>query len=103
MTDTKTAVFIKYAEGMRGDARLYKLDPPIVEEDYEGTIDVYEYVIVSATTVDFSGPETYIFGANENGEVISWTELDGSFRGGLDHTQALDNAGYSISYPELAQ
>lgn len=56
-----------------------------------------QYVVVSAVVATFSGPETYIFEANEAGSVVSWTELAGSFRGGLDHAAALRGAGYEIA------
>ena len=52
--------------------------------------------MVSATHVLFSGPETYIFPANEQGEVINWLELDGSYKGRLSHEKALNNAEYEI-------
>ena len=55
-----------------------------------------EYVVVSAADVMYSGPETYIFGADENGEVVDWLELPGSFRGKLDHVAALEGAGYEV-------
>lgn len=45
----------------------------------------------------FSGPETYIFPANEDGKVVHWAELEGSFRGGLDHERALRNAGFEVA------
>lgn len=68
-------------------ASLYQLDPPL-----EG----HEFVVVSAVNVPSSGPETYIFGADKEGRIVDWSELDGSFRGGLDHVAALENAGYEI-------
>jgi len=53
-------------------------------------------VIVSAVVVFCSGPETYIFEADENGNVVNWTELEGSYKGGLCHRRALENAGYEV-------
>ena len=53
------------------------------------------YVIVSAMAM-YSGPETYIFPADEAGKVTDWGELDGSYRGGLDHDAALTGAGYTV-------
>lgn len=82
-----TAMFVKKLEGFTGDARLYKVSPPL-----EGNA----YVVVSATVAAFSGAETYIFPGNEKGEVVEWGELEGSFRGALDHEKALANAGYMI-------
>jgi hypothetical protein len=75
-----------------GDARLFRLQPPITTEDGES-----EFVVVSASIAPYSGSETYIFAANDKGEVLNWGELDGSFRGGLDHERALESAGYAIT------
>jgi hypothetical protein len=73
---------------MRGDARHYRTDPPL---------DGHEYVIVSAVVVEYGyGPETYIFPATATGTVADWGELSGSYRGGMDHAEALRGAGYVI-------
>ena len=71
-----------------GEARLYRVDPPL---------DGNSFVVVSATVAPYSGAETYIFPANEDGTVRSWLELDGSYRGGLDHDEALRRAGYTVT------
>ena len=83
---SNTATFISKPSGFLGDARPYKLNPPLDEN---------EYVVVSAVNA-YSGPETYIFGATEDGEIVDWMELDGSFRGGRDHGAALEGAGYEV-------
>lgn len=72
------------------DVRTYRLTPPM--ETSEGPT---EYV-VSSGCVALGVPETYLFRANADGEVASWVELNGSFRGAIDHGQALRNAGYSV-------
>lgn len=87
------AQFIKKLDGFTGDARLYHLDPPLAGYGDEET---YEYVVVSATVAFDSGPETFIFGADKNGEVEDWLELSGSVQGTLVHAEALENAGYAI-------
>jgi hypothetical protein len=84
-----TATPLKTLDHFTGEAVLYRLDPPLPDSG--------AYVVVSATVAPFSGPETYIFTANEDGEVTEWLELPGSFRGGLDHEQALRGLGYTIS------
>lgn len=95
----KTATFIKQMEGFRGDARFYKLsEPASVGWDAEKTTD---YVIVSAVVVagffdGDGGPETYIFPADGEGRITSWSEMEGSFQGGLDHTRALAGLGYIV-------
>ena len=74
-----------------GDAALYELDEPM---KYDGGETCY--VIVSATVVLITGPETYICPADCEGNIINWGELEGSYRGGLDHVRALEGAGYTV-------
>ena len=82
----KTATHIKDLTNFRGFAALYHLNEPL---------DSFSYVVVSAVNTYF-GPETYIFGSDENGQIDSWIELHGSYRGGLNHETALGNAGYVL-------
>jgi len=84
------AVFIKnLTSRFRGDARLYRLDN-------DGDMDLVPYVVVSAVHDPITGiPETFIFPADEQGEVTSWGELDGSFSGSLDHSAAIAAAGWN--------
>lgn len=96
-----TAKLIRKLDGSwSGDARLFELSQPI---EYDKPWNETEppakktcFVIVSATIAPFSGSETYIFPATKEGEVISWGELDGSYRGGLSHEEALMGAGYKV-------
>ena len=83
--------------GATGVAHLYRLDPPIEQKDWDGNVEAtHEFVRVSATSLpDY--PETYIFPADETGDVIDWGELDGSYQGGLDHEEALRGAGYEVT------
>lgn len=83
------ATLIENLVGWNGDARLYRVDPPMTYDDDKKT----NYVVVSAVNVPPYGPETYIFPATRLGEVLDWLELPGSFRGALDHTRALEGAG----------
>lgn len=69
---------------MNGDARLYQLSKPLTGNDY---------VVVSGISNAW-GTETYIFPADKSGEITSWGELEGSFRGAIDHAAALRGAGY---------
>lgn len=97
---TKTAKFLKDLEGFTGSAALFKLSKPVTY-GYEDEAGKTSYVVVSSTFVPFTGPETYIFPADKDGEVLSWGELDGSFRGISDrddHEEALNNAGYDVIY-----
>ena len=91
-----TAEFVKQMDGWRGDAALYRLSPPMAGVDGWA----FDHVIVSAVIAIGSGPETYLFGCDENGENIDFSELPGSFRGDRDHATALNGAGYSIVSPE---
>lgn len=97
---TNKATFIKdVSERFRGVAELWHLDPPLAEdrfyysEDREDETVHHQYVIVSAIS-DLYECETYIFPATEDGEIESWLELDGSYKGGTDIDLALRRAGY---------
>lgn len=69
--------------------KLYKLSK-------NGSIN-NEYVVVSSVfAFDTSQEETLIFAADETGKIIDWNDLPGSYRGGMDHELALQNAGYKI-------
>lgn len=94
-----TATFIETKQGFRGDARLYRLSPPISQTDWDGESESHEYVIVSAiaSAFDTMRDETYIFPADSEGNITSWGELDGSFQGEMDHEKALSNAGYTVA------
>jgi hypothetical protein len=97
---TKTATLVKSdLPKFTGTAHLYRCDPPMADRQWDESAQPqeFEYVVVSATNAMFSGPETYIFGANEQGEIIEWGELEGSYRGGLDHEEALRRAGYAAA------
>lgn len=83
----KTAKLVKNLKGYTGKAKLYRVSPPL---------DGHRLVVVSATIAPFTGPETYIFPANKDGEVTNWGELTGSYRGGLSHEKALREAGYEV-------
>lgn len=67
------ATCIKTMDEWRGDARLYRLSPPLAS--------------------DYSEDQ----GATADGEVVSFMELPGSQRGTLDHDVALAAAGYSVT------
>lgn len=92
----KTATFIKRLDA-KGEGRVFHLSPPLKpfrldeEPDHTG----YEYVWVSAV-ITTTGPETYIFGCDKDGEVLSWGELPGSQRGILDINFVLAQAGYKV-------
>lgn len=98
MAESKTATFIGPAPGdWKGDARLYRLDPPIPWEGIDDEAGDAEHVIVSAADAFGMGLETFIFPANKDGELLDWGELPGSFKGASDHERALGGAGYEVS------
>lgn len=93
------ATKVKDLLGFMGDAALYKVEPFVeYNKPYNNDLPAKttEYVVVSAVFASFAGPETYIFPADKNGEVVDWCELDGSYKGGLNHEKALANAGYEV-------
>ena len=82
----KTAKLIKAdLNDFTGNACLYKVNPPIEKN---------KYVIASSVIAPFSGEETLLFPAFKNGEVKSWSELDGSQRGTMSHTLVFEEIGY---------
>ncbi len=95
------AHFIKDLNHPVADQKLYRLDPPLrVDRVFNGARWV-EYILVSAAVVPehlstFNGPEVLIFVANYNGSILSKVDLPGSYRGGLDHAEALRRAGYEV-------
>ena len=59
-------------------------------------IEGNKYVITSVSNVQFTGPETYMFAADEKGNIINWGELPGSYRGELNHQKCFENLDYKI-------
>lgn len=96
----KTAKFIKTLDWL-SDARLYKLSEPVGYSEWDDDLDQdvekkTDFVVASAAMVRNQGPETYLFPCDSEGEPYSWLELNGSFKGGLCHKTALNNAGYEV-------
>ena len=94
--ETKKAFFIREVEGWRGRVNLYRLDPPLVREpqyeddEYSGT---FEYVLVSAVIAPFSGAETLVFPATEDGEAVHMLDIAG-LGGTLSHSEVIKDMGY---------
>lgn len=59
-------------------------------------IDGHKYVITSASNIEFTGPETYMFASDEKGNIVDWCELPGSYRGELDHKKCFEYINYKI-------
>ena len=100
MEDKIAYLIKKNLPNFNGVAHLYRLDPPL--KDYErGSENIfYEYVVVSATVVIYTGAETYIFGADKEGNIVNWSDLPGSCRGTLNHEEVLRDAGYDTFVEE---
>ena len=54
-----------------------------------------KYVVTSVSNLNRLGVETYMFGADEQGNIIDWSELQGSYSGGQDHHKCFKNIEYS--------
>lgn len=69
----------------KGTAFKFKTDEPVTlhgDTDFRDTIET-QYFVVSAAFAPFSGPETMVFPAEEEGtEPISWGEVAGGMRTG---------------------
>ena len=86
-----TAEFIQNMAGWRGDAKMYRLSEPVTVKTWLDETVTMTHIIVSASLISMSGPETYVFPSDGNSkEPTDWGELPGSFQGGLDHQEALD-------------
>jgi len=72
--------------------KLYNLSKPL--KDREGVS--YEYVILTAFIAPgyFGEPMTLILPSNEDGDILSWHELEGSQLGVLSYTTVLNALGY---------
>jgi hypothetical protein len=77
-----------------------------IKDLYNGTVYYYSlsepYLGYSHLTIQSMvsggiGETTTIFGSDSTGNPLDWTELFGSYIGGLDQTLALRVAGYRLS------
>ncbi|GAA2159161.1 hypothetical protein GCM10010403_52140 [Glycomyces rutgersensis] len=85
-THHRYAALVRQIPTSFGDVRLYRLSEPL---------NGFEYVTVSAVT--HLRPETYIFGSDETGSMDESYELPGSLPGVMNHTKALESAGYIVA------
>lgn len=84
------ATFIKNLTSRGGaEQKLYRLSEPFAVKDNDDEVFQVDHVIVSGVVV-VNRPETYVFPANEIGEIVDWLEQPGSFQGAVDHQRALD-------------
>lgn len=94
------ATFVKdMSNKFSGTAMLWELSEPIGYrhnwDDGEPT-EFTDHVVTSAAITSLAGPETYVFPADQDGNILDWGEIAGSFRGGLDHHEAIRRSGWSI-------
>lgn len=97
----KATMIIESLPGMQGEVAIFKLEPAYKDDDEWADIETVEYVAISTIGMAFDTgrPETYIFPADVEGNIISWGELKGSFQGGgkdlvEDRKKALNGLGY---------
>ena len=98
----KKATFIRVVEknslsDRENEQRLFKLNPPVETPGYEyDEFYINEYVIVSCVVLpgDY-GIDTMVFPADENGNIISFTEIDRT-DGDWDFEKVLINMGYYV-------
>ncbi len=88
-----TAKFIKKPNHFNGEAKMYELSEKVSYADGYQKKRKTKYVVVSAIIAPFTGAETYIFPCDKNGVPYNFGELEGSYRGGLDHEEALRGLG----------
>lgn len=100
MTPITTATFVRLLPNWRGDARLYRLSRPVT---FAGSASRGETNYVAVSAVDLPSIihldaecETYIFPADADGEVLSWSELPGSTKGTIFHEVAIEEAGWVL-------
>lgn len=93
----RTATFIKNANFLwKGDARIYKLEPPMIRES-KGPIGSRECVPIRFVVVSSIPPKgTFIYETDENGRSVKWFDLGGSLQASVDHAQALRSIGYEV-------
>ena len=100
------ATYVKdVSHEFKGQTLLYKLSHPYIVDpglfpDPDALPFAVRYVVVSAVNT-YSGPETYVFPADEHGNVLDWGELPGSFQGDLNHDVAL--TGFLLACQEIHQ
>lgn len=90
---TKTAKFVREIVSKRAVQRIYRVDPPVAFADDPSRSS--RYVLVSATVVPITGPETLAFPCDKDGYVLSWIDVFGRC-GTLSHEQVLREAGYAL-------
>lgn len=95
------ALFVRKLTGFRGDAELFKLVPPMNHVHWDDSVEVVEYVVVSAVVIPAfasilkASCETKAFQCDETGRVTDWSELAG-IDGALDIDGVVVQMGYEV-------
>jgi len=81
--------------------RLYRCTPPVEGWAHDGDPPTYQYVVSSVAKsqmlISTQGcPEVYLFGADQDGDIVNWSELCGSQKGTEDIEKPLRDLGYEI-------
>lgn len=105
MSKGKAIEIRRWVSHTGADARLYRLIHPAPSPPVEGVLgdedafgECIQYVVVSAVTNAWtSNPgETFIFPSDASGKITDWGELPGSLSDEINHSKALETAGYEI-------
>ena len=95
MSDKTATLLIDNLPGFNGHAALYRCEPPIEDYSWDDEKKPEKRALVVASTAYALGrPETYLFPANEAGEITSWVELPGSRKDITSHEEVFSLAGY---------
>lgn len=89
-------LIIDNLKGPYGTKKLYYVDEEVYYSDINNSLKTH-FIIASKADLPVVGPETYIFPADSTGEIISFSELEGSIKGNYSHEETLKRAGYKIS------
>jgi hypothetical protein len=77
---------------------IWSISPSIEYRDSDNNRHRTDFVLTSAANVPFQGWETYIFPCDEDGNVLNWLELPGSFKGEPDHEKAIMGINHAAHY-----
>jgi hypothetical protein len=88
-----------------GKASLYQLSESVMFEASIVGYDDYQYqttnhIVISGINANpdmfAQRPETLIFAANEEGEILSWIDLDGGIVGINSHEEVIRRNGWEL-------
>ena len=80
-----TATFVKDLTGWQSSAKLWELS----REVEDGYCEVTTRFIITSKVIAYSGPETYIFPSDPEGDPLSMLEMPGSMKGVVSHEESI--------------